>query len=101
LGYGSHLLGDTIYPLATGGGLDVSFLLWPLVTKTPTDTRGLTGNVLYYTDQFAVFLGTPRGQMYLLAEILLILLAIGLWAADGFPGPSALWNRLRRPNSQE
>ncbi len=99
-GYGSHLLGDAMYPLATGGGLDPSFLLWPLVTRTPSDTRGLAGNVIYYTDQFVVFLGTPRGRVYLLAELLLILLVIGLWATDGFPGPSALWDRLRRPESQ-
>jgi len=99
-GYSSHLLGDAIYPLATGEGLHTSFLLWPLVTRTPSDTRGLAGNVLYYTDQFVVFLGTPRGRVYLLAELLLLLLVIGLWATDGFPGPAALWDRLRRPRSR-
>lgn len=100
VGYGSHLLGDAMYPLATGEGVDLSFLLWPLLTRTPSDTRGLAGNVIYYSDQFVAFLGTPRGRVYLLAELLLILLVIGLWATDGFPGPGALWERIRRPNSR-
>ncbi len=97
VGYGSHLLGDLLYPLATGGQLNPAFLLWPLVSRTPSDTRGLLGNVMYYTDQFVVFLGTPRGYLYLVAELVLLVLAVAVWADDGFPGSYSLGNRLRFP----
>lgn len=99
-GYGSHLVGDAIYPLATSGNVNPAFLLWPLISRVPSDTRGLLGNLMYYTDQFVVFLGTPRGRVYLLAEVILLLLTVVIWATDGFPGSYSLWNRFRRPKSQ-
>lgn len=97
LGYGSHLMGDLLYPLATGGRLNPAFLLWPLVSRTPSDTRGLFGNLMYYTDQFVVFLGTPRGYLYLFVEITLLILATVVWADDGIPGSYSLGDRLRFP----
>lgn len=95
IGYLSHLLGDLLYPLATGGDIRPAFLLWPLVSRTPTDTRGLFGNLLYYTDQFVTFLGTPRGHLYLLLEVGLLALAVGIWALDEFPGSYDLRTRIR------
>jgi hypothetical protein len=34
------------------------------------------------------FLTTPRGQAYLVGEVALAALAVGLWLSDGHPGTS-------------
>jgi hypothetical protein len=98
VGYLSHLLGDILYPIATGGfefDSFPSFLLWPLIPRTFSDSRGLAGNVTYYFEQFTVFLGTPRGQLYLVIELFLLSLALFVWALDGFPGTRWVRHRLQ------
>jgi len=72
-----------------------SFLLWPLIPRTFSDSRGLAGNVTYYFEQFTVFLGTPRGQLYLVIELFLLSLALFVWALDGFPGTRWVRHRLQ------
>ncbi|PSP92877.1 metal-dependent hydrolase [Halobacteriales archaeon QS_4_62_28] len=96
IGYLSHLLGDIIYPIAVNGfdSLPV-FLLWPLIPGAFSGSRGMVGNVAYYFEKFTVFLGTPRGQLYLMLELLLLSLAFVVWATDGFPGSRWILRRIR------
>ena len=85
IGYLSHLAGDVAYPYFVGDGLRVGFLLWPLVPASPEPTVGFLSLVIRFFEQFLAFLGTPRGQLYVVFEALLLATAIGLWMADGCP----------------
>ena len=50
------------------------------------ETGGLFANVSYYVGQFVVRLGTPRGGVYLLAEVTLLVATAVRWRGDGYPG---------------
>lgn len=87
IGYLSHLAGDVVYPFVTTGSVRLRFLLWPLVPSSPVAPAGFLSQILGFLDDFTLFLGTPRGQFYLLVEILLLAIGFGVWVADRFPGP--------------
>jgi|AntRauMinimDraft_4_1070384.scaffolds.fasta_scaffold00265_10 hypothetical protein len=93
VGYASHLAGDVVYPLVVSGDLRVGFLFWPLVP-----VRGGADSVLPHVyvllDSFVAFLATPRGAVYLAAEVGLLAAALAVWIADGTPVLSALRRRL-------
>ena len=93
LGYASHLAGDVAYPLVVRGDLRAEFLLWPLVPA-----RGSADSVLPHVrdllDSFLAFLATPRGAVYLAAEVGLLVAALAVWVADGTPVLDALRRRL-------
>jgi len=88
VGYGSHLAGDAVYPLLTGGHLRLSFLAWPLVDQPPTRAPGFLTQVFYFLGEFRAFLGTPRGRLYALVEVGLLVVALAVWVSDGYPGLS-------------
>lgn len=85
VGYLSHLLGDVLYSPLTGGELSMGFLLWPLVPR-PAGNGELLATVGRLWVSFVEFLGTPRGRLYLAAELAFLALAFGLWLWDGAPG---------------
>jgi hypothetical protein len=86
VGYWSHLLGDLLYPLARGGDVDASILLWPLVQRPVEPPTGLIPEASRLFVDFVTFLGTPRGLGYLLLEMALVGGVVVLWVADGRPG---------------
>jgi hypothetical protein len=88
VGYGSHLVGDAVYPLLTGGHLRLAFLAWPFVDRPPATAPGLLAQVLYFLGEFRAFLGTPRGRLYALFEIGVLAVALAVWVTDGYPGLS-------------
>jgi len=88
VGYGSHLVGDAVYPLLTDGHLRLAFLAWPLVEQPPTSAPGFLTQVLYFLGEFRAFLGTPRGRLYALFEVGLLVVALAVWVTDGYPGLS-------------
>ncbi|MFB6142867.1 MAG: metal-dependent hydrolase [Halorientalis sp.] len=90
VGYGSHLLGDAIYPLAGGGPFSPWFVLWPLVPTSSSATHGLVGNFLYYFRIYLSLLHTPRGIVYAAFELALLGGALAVWVHDGTPGLPAL-----------
>jgi hypothetical protein len=91
VGYLSHLPADVLYgPLTDGGPVTVDALLWPVVTRTPSNGEGLLTTVLYYVGEYRSFLATPRALYYLLFEATLVGLAVALWVADGAPGVGLL-----------
>ncbi len=84
-GHVSHLPGDMLYPLATDGGVATSFLLWPFVPGRETAPRGFLFEFETYFLQFVQFLGTPRGQLYLVLELALVAAGLLVWNRDGRP----------------
>lgn len=86
IGYASHLVGDLAYPILRGGSADVSIILWPLVSRSPSSRAGLFEETARIFAEFSSFLLTPRGLSYLLFEIALLGGVFALWAFDGWPG---------------
>ena len=84
-GYLSHIAGDGIYPLAVTGDVSVGYMLWPLV-PTQVDDGPFLATVDELWMAFVQFLATPRGQLYLAAEVVFLLLVAALWLYDGVPG---------------
>ncbi|MDG5776827.1 metal-dependent hydrolase [Haloarculaceae archaeon H-GB1-1] len=85
VGYGSHLLGDVLYPLVTRGTVPLAKFLWPVVViESPTDV-GVLPRVEVLFEHFLELLAGPNGWVYLLLELGLLAFAASLWALDGFP----------------
>jgi len=97
VGYLSHLAGDVLYPVLLGGDPSVAYLLWPLV-ENPGKTAPVLTIVGDLFGRFLEFLATPRGRLYLLGEATFLLVALGLWVWDGFPGPGLV---RRRPGPSQ
>jgi hypothetical protein len=96
VGYLVHLPGDVLYPLLLNGDLRPSFLLWPIVPATEQSPVALLPYVRELATDFVAFLSTPRGQLYLVLEVLLVGSALLRWFADGLPGadwPVRRWVR--------
>lgn len=85
VGYLSHLPADMLYPLLLGEDLLLRAFAWPLWVVESSASRGLFENFSYYLVRFLLFLTTPRGMLYLSAELALLGLALVLWIADGCP----------------
>jgi hypothetical protein len=106
VGYLSHLAGDAVYPALTGGRVRVSFLWWPLGDQPTVSPPGLFSQFAVFLGQYWAFLGTPRGRLYAVAELTLLLLAVAAWVVDGYPGvttPDRLphpWRRNRGPEDR-
>jgi hypothetical protein len=86
IGYLLHLPADVVYSLLIGGGLNWTFLLWPLVPAPEATTVAIIPFVRNLADQFLAFLATPRGRLYFLLELGLIGGATLRWYVDGTPG---------------
>jgi hypothetical protein len=86
IAYGSHLLGDVLFTVLTGGGLVTGFLLWPLVPTTPDAGAGFAAQFVALLGSFRTFLATPTGRLYLLFEVGLLVSAALAWYRDGRPG---------------
>lgn len=95
IGYLSHLPADVIYPVLLGEHASVGFLFYPLVAESGHTEMGAIGKVTKLAGEFAHFLQTPRGTVYLGGELLLLLAALWLWIADGKPGLGTVRRRLR------
>lgn len=96
IGYLSHLPGDVFYPALVGGRPEYRFLLYPVVPREGYVEPGVLGKLIGQLGKFIAFLQTPRGTLYLGAELALIGIAVWLWLADGKPGLGAFTRRVRR-----
>lgn len=83
VGYISHLLGDVMYNLFTGGDISFRFLLWPFIRRLHEPTVSGAGELLAI---FSTFLATPTGRIYLLVEGCVLIIIFALWVYDGCPG---------------
>jgi hypothetical protein len=90
VGYGSHLVGDSLYPLFTGGEAATTFLFWPFISRQPIERTAFLAEASRLFADFQTFLATPRGQAYLLIECIVVALVLALWTWDGRPGTGFL-----------
>lgn len=90
LAYLFHLPADVIYPVFLGQSPAISFLFWPFVEQSASQTDALVGRVLELAAAFVDFLRTPRGMFYLVAELLFLLLTALVWRHDRYPGLGVL-----------
>ncbi|WP_137286149.1 metal-dependent hydrolase [Halorussus salinisoli] len=76
VGYLSHLLGDVLYPVATGDLYSLGFLAWPVVPA-----------IEYATEpSFAAHLRGLSLSSFVAIEGGVALLVFGIWLYDGAPG---------------
>lgn len=85
VGHLLHIPCDAVYPVVLGDSLRTSAFLWPVAHDTVVVETTLTSSVLQYLTHFRTFLASPRGQVYLAFELLLLATAVALWVADGLP----------------
>lgn len=83
IGVLTHLFADSLPAL--WGGVDVPYLLWPLLAVEPYES-GAPSIIALFTDSL--------GQPYFLAEFVLAGLAVAVWQRDGYPGVAELYHRL-------
>jgi hypothetical protein len=95
VGYLSHLPGDVVYPLATGGEAAWRFLFWPLLSAQGSLTTDVFGRAGDLFAAFLAFLATPRGLVYLGFEVALLTVAVALWYGDGLPGVAVCRGAVR------
>ena len=84
IGHLSHLAGDVVYPLVVRGELRLGFLLWPVVPAEGGTDRALP-HISELVAVFLEFLATPRGTLYLVADVALLVAALAVWLFDGMP----------------
>jgi len=87
VGYGSHLVGDILFPAMQGGRLAFDRVLWPVVTLPPYEHRlGFFARAFLYVHRhLARTLAHGLGPELAL-ELGLMLLVVLLWLYDGVPG---------------
>lgn len=94
LGFLSHLVADVVYPVVTGGSVAVHAVLWPVVEGRRTTSGGLTETFLRYFTRFIGELTAANPSGILLFELALAGFTFILWAADGFPVATELYDAL-------
>jgi len=93
VGYWSHLAGDVVNPLRSGGTIALDTVLWPVVVGPPYEQDlGLARGLVYITDLFDS-LQTADSLPLLGGYLLVPALAVAVWIADGMPG-TAVFSRL-------
>jgi hypothetical protein len=94
-GHVSHLPGDVLYPFLTDGDLPFSILLWPVVVGPASEPEGFIFEFQTLFAAFVDFLATPRGQFYLVLELVLLSTALLVWILDGAPVLSQMVSSVR------
>lgn len=84
LGYWSHLAGDALDPLRSGGRVAVDRLLWPVVQGEPYAREYGLARGLVYLREFAVALSA--GEPAVVVSLAAPAAALALWLVDGAPG---------------
>lgn len=90
VGYWTHLGGDVLNPLRSGGSVSPERVLWPVVSGTPYEedlgaSRGIR-YVLEFVDSLARMDPLTLVGVYLLLPVATIL----IWIRDGTPGLGVL-----------
>ena len=85
-GYLSHLLADVAYGYLTPGPGHAEFLLWPLLPLPPRVAPTAVGTLTTLLGALRYFLSTPTGRVFVVVDIAVLSVTLGLWLADGAPG---------------
>lgn len=87
VGYGTHLVGDVVYPTLLGEGTALDRVLWPLVTAAPYEERlGLVARTARYLHRYLAMALSGDIGTALAVQAALLLAVVGLWLYDGTPG---------------
>lgn len=94
VGVVTHLLGDSWQALLHGDFGSATFLLWPLFPAPTYPKDSLIDHLVAMRRQFSVLsdlsaealLASQAGQ-----QLVLLVVLVGLWAVDGFPGVRTMW----------
>lgn len=86
LGQVTHVLGDLLFGGLFGSLPLLPSFLWPLEATANSTSSGFVGNVWQLLLDSQALLVTPKGQLYLLFEAVLLVVTAGLWLYDGLPG---------------
>jgi hypothetical protein len=96
VGYWSHLAADVLSPLRSGGEPAVGRVLWLVVELEPYgDDLGVARGLVYLREYLSEIAATGLSGA-LAVSLGLFVLAVGAWAADGFPGVRWLIRRVIR-----
>lgn len=96
IGYFLHLPSDALYgALVLGAPVTPGSFAWPLAPAAPIERPGFGSNFWHYFERYLAFLTGPDGVRYLVAELLLMGGALGLWLRDGAPGLGVLVGSAR------
>jgi len=86
VGYASHLAGDVVSPLRSGGELAVYRLLWPFVTLPGYETElGFVERTVLYLHRAVAGVATSDLAAALVAYTAVHLSVVALWLYDGAP----------------
>jgi len=88
-GYWSHLLGDIVDPVRSGGDIAISRVFWPVVVGDPYEESLGVGRGVVYLTEFLRELPTTDLTSPAVLYLLSPLLALAVWLADGAPGVAA------------
>ncbi|WP_435362220.1 metal-dependent hydrolase [Haloarchaeobius sp. DFWS5] len=91
VGYGSHLVGDIVYPIVRGQGPAIHAVLWPLIELEGTNDPGLVAQFSRYFDRFLREVTAADPSPVLTFNLALAVFVGLLWAVDGFPVVSDLY----------
>lgn len=98
VGHLLHLAGDVLPATLARGALDVSPMLWPIVTEARAADRASTSffdGVFTLITSYGAQLATLDPTPVLTLQIGSLVFGLVLWTYDGFPGPRLLirWAR--------
>lgn len=90
------MLGDLLFGELFGNLPLLPSFLWPLEATAESTSSGFVSNVWQLLLDSQALLGTPKGQLYLLFEAVLLVVTVGLWLYDGMPGLGRWLRTVRR-----
>lgn len=94
--YWSHLFGDVLGPLRSGGAPLVTRILWPIPAVDPYETDHGLGRGVLYLDRFVSELAAMDPRRALMLYGLVPFTMVLLWLLDGKPGTALLFRSARR-----
>ena len=112
IGYVSHLFGDALYFLLKGDFANSSFLLWPVIPLPPSKTGGSssgTGTASGATPapssevQHSIIGQFTHMEVtwFFTLQLVLGLVAVFVWMADGMPGSQRCWSLIKGKSAQK
>ncbi|MBV0925466.1 metal-dependent hydrolase [Halomicroarcula limicola] len=99
VGWWSHLVGDVMLAVLTGGAYTVTRVLWPVVVLPGSHSElSFVEKFVYYVGEFIELLGSSAGPYVFAIYFGPLLLAAILWLADGAPVVRELWDWAADPH---
>ncbi|SEV99036.1 metal-dependent hydrolase [Natrinema salifodinae] len=95
IAYGSHLVGDLVYPILRGQGFDLRIVLWPLATPPADEVGGFADHVVGYLLRYVFTLLVGRLTPQIAFQLLLGGTVLVLWLSDGAPIVADAWRAVR------